>query len=482
MKEIKDLPEIDDVVLPKVGNVRPGVYILALVIFIILLVVFLIGFLPGIIKGGKYVNFDSQIDNVGVYVDDNFISGTPSQKFISSGEHIIVYKKASQVIAKETIEVGHPVFLTWLFHRYQDVNLSFNELNDEKVDIIIKNDINLIIDQSSILNFTSVVNYIPYFMQYAKDAIAFELSTKEIEEDMNIASSFITSVEMLNDAKATYDYLGLEYGNSLLKAEELFNGSGNEVGKSFKNIEINTKAETLKVSNIANISALKVESLPFVMGDITYNTYPSTNEAGIEINNIESFYLSKTPISNFLYSLFVAENPTWAKSNIDSLLEKGLVDDNYLKGIGLSTNAPSLIPITNISFYAAQAFCDWLTEKTNTKIYIPSEEEWTLSCFASNNHINNTYSSSLISTTSNINQFDVMLGGVWEMTSTPYIPLSRLIDNRDELITEIQNNHNYDIIVKGGSVLNNSVNINTVGAMDKSACFEYMGFRIAYKK
>lgn len=482
MKEIKDLPEIEDVVLPKVGNVRPGVYVLALVIFIILLVVFLIGFLPGIVNGGKYVNFNSEIDNVGVYVDDTFISGTPSQKFISSGEHVVVYKKASNIIAQETIKVGHPVFFTWLFHRYQDVNLTLNELTDEKIENIINFDINLIIDQSSILNFTSVVNYIPYFKQYANDAIVFELSTKDIEEDLNIASSFITSIEMLNDAKASYDYLGINYGNALLKAEELFNGTGNNIGLEFKDVKVKTSVDTLQVGSVANISALKVEPTPFIMGDITYNTYPNTNEAGIEINNIESFYLSKTPISNYLYSLFVEENPSWAKSNIESLLEKGLVDDNYLKGIGLSTNAPSLIPITNISYYAAEAFSTWLSEKTNTNVFIPSEEQWSLSCFASTNYINNSYSNSLIATTSNIDKFDLMLGGVWEFTSTPYIPLSRLVENREILITEIQNNHNYDIIVKGGSVLNNSVNINNVGAMDKSACFEYMGFRIAYTK
>jgi len=75
-----------------------------------------------------------------------------------------------------------------------------------------------------------------------------------------------------------------------------------------------------------------------------------------------------------------------------------------------------------------------------------------------------------------------MLGGVWEFTNTPYIPLSRIVDDRDQLISFVKNNYNSDIIVKGGSLLNKSIDINSVGAMDKSACFEYMGFRIAYNK
>lgn len=482
MKEIKDLPEIDDVVLPKVGNIRPGVYVLALVVFVILLAIFLIGFLPGILNGGKFVNFTSNIDNVGVYIDDNYISGTPAQEFIESGDHIVVYKKASQIIAKDTIHVSHPVFLTYIFHRYQDVKLDLNELNNEKIEKIIDYDINLIIDQSSILTFNSVVNYIPYFSQYAKDAIAFELENEKIENDLNLASSFISSIEMLNDAKAAYDYLGIEYSQSLIKADTIFNGNGNTIGKEFKDIKVSTTTDTLKVDNNAIINALKVEANSFVMGTSTYNTYPSINEAGITVNLDKEFYLSKSPISNYLYSLFVIENPTWAKSNKEVLINKGLVDKNYLEGISLSTNYPSLEPITNISYYAAEAFASWLTNKTNKNVFIPSEEQWSLACFASTNYLNNSYSKSLIATSSIDNQFDLMLGGVWEFTSTPYMPLSRIVDNRDHLLQLVKEKYNYDIVVKGGSLLNNSVDINTIGAMDKSACFEYMGFRIAYTK
>ena len=482
MKEIKDLPKIDDVVLPKFGSVRPGVYILTLVILVVLLVVFLIGFLPGILNGGKFVNFTSDIDNVGVYVDDTYISGTPAQSFIKSGEREVVYKKASQVIARDTIKVSHPVFLTYIFHRYQDVKLDLNEINDEKIDKIINFDLQLIIDQSPIIEFSSVTNYIPYFSQYAKDAKVFNLSEEKIKEDLNLASSFISSKEMLDDAISAYDYLGLEYGPSVLKAKEVFEEDAQLIGLPFKDISVTTTQSSLKISDNATINTLKVDPIEFVMGDTTYSSYPSINEAGILVNLDSSFYISKVPVTNYLYSLFVVENPTWAKSNKDSLIEKGLVDDNYLEGISLSPNFPSLEPIRNISYYAAQAFCNWLSEKTGEDIYIPSEEEWTLSAFASTNYLENSYSSSLISTKSLDNQFDLMLGGVWEFTSSPYFSLSRIVDERESLINNIKSNFDSDIIVKGGSLLNTSATINSVGAIDKAACFEYMGFRIAYKK
>lgn len=481
MKEIKDLPKVDDVVLPKLGSIRPGVYILALTIFVVLLVVFIIGFLPGVLNGGKFVNFESEIDNVGVYVDDNYISGTPAQKFIKSGTHEVVYKKASQIIASDTIKVSHPVFLTYIFHRYQDVNLDLNQLNEEKINKIINYDIQLIIDQSGILEFNSVTNYIPYFSQYAKDAIAFDLDRNTISENLNLASSFISSKEMLDDAINAYDTIGLDYGNVLNVAKEVFSDNTSEIGLDFVDKTVNATSDTLVVDNNAIITTLKVNPISFVMGNKTYSSYPNINEAGINVEVNDSFYLSKLPISNYLYSLFVVENPKWAKSNKDSLINDNLVDDNYLNGISLSTSYPSLEPITNISYYAAQAFCSWLSDKSGKNVYIPSEKEWNAAAFASTNYINNTYSNSLIALNSYDNQFDLMLGGVWEFTSTPYFPLNRLVDNRDSIINEINNNYNSDIVVKGGSLLNSSIDINSIGAMEKSACFEYMGFRIAYK-
>ncbi len=482
MKEIKDLPKIDDVVLPKIGSIRAGVYILALLIFAILLVVFLIGFLPGVLNGGKFVNFKSDIANVGVYVDDNYISGVPAQSFIKSGEHEVVFKKASQIISKQTINVSHPVFLTYIFHRYQDVILDYNELTQDKIDKIINFDIQLIIDQSPILEFNSVTNYIPYFSQYAKDAIAFNLDSERIISDLELASSFISNETMLEDAKNTYDILNIEYGSVLKIASKDFSSNTIEIGEAFINKTVNATPSSLKLNNNAIITTIKIDPISFVMGDTTYNSYPSINEVGINVDLKSSVYISKAPISNYLYALFVVANPQWAKSNIASLISKKLVDENYLAGISLSTNYTSLEPIRNISYYAAEAFCSWVSEETSVDVYIPSEIQWSAAALASTNYLEDSYSSSLIATRSYDTQFDLMLGGVWEFTSTPYFPLNRLIENRDIIIKELNENYVFDIVVKGGSLLNSSVNINNVGAMEKSACFEYMGFRIAYNK
>lgn len=479
MKEIKNLPEIDPVVLPKLGNMRPGVYILAILIFVIALALFIIGFLPGILNGGRFVNFSSSIENVGVYVDGEYRSGIPTQTFIKSGEREITYKKGGIEIGKETLNIDHPVFFTWLIRRNKDVIFTPSQLSDEKTKSLRSFDLQMIIDQSSILSFTDVVNYIPYINQYAKDAVAFNFDQNTIKEDLRTISSFVTSIEMFNDLKTAYDYLGIEDADSLKVPQILFGGTQSEdLGLDSKTIEPVVKAENLSFDN-ALIEGIHVKGESFVMGNKSFATYPDINEAGKEVT-VDSFNLSTLPVTQYLYSMFVKENSYWSKSNIDQLIKDNKVDSNYLKGIALSTTYPSMTPITNISYYAAEAFSSWLSEKTGKTCYIPNQEQWTLASYASVEFINDDYATSLTSLNDNPTTFSLMLGGVWELTSSQYIPQERLID-----VTEIKKNLedlniNTDIIVKGGSILNKNININNVGVMGKNQTFEYLGFRVAW--
>lgn len=483
MKEIKDLPKVDSVELPKIGNMRPGVYILALIILAIALVVFLIGILPGIKNGGRFVNFSSDINGVGVFIDDSFATGVPGQKFIDSGEHHITYTKGGVVLYEGTLEIDHPVFFTWLVRRTKDVSLDVYDLNNNKKDKLRAFDLQMSVTQSSITNFTSVVNYIPYALSYAKDAKAFEFSLETINIDLDTISSFISSSEMLDDVKKAYEYLGLSPSNNFKKAEALFNGSNNsDVGEDPITVEeasnIKNKASLLKFDDIS-IESVKIPTTSFIMGHKTLFAYPQVSEAGVKVS-VDEFNISRAPISQYLYSMFVQENPTWSKDNIDNLVKIGLVDKNYLKGIALSTMYPSYSPVTNISYNAAVSFSKWLSQKTGKNVMIPTEQQWTLAAISSNDFLNDDFSTSLISLDSDKTTPVLMLGGVWEFTSSVFSPYSRLL-NEEAVLENIKNlNLDCDIVVKGGSVLNKTTTINSVGAMERDSCFDYLGFRIAW--
>lgn len=484
MKEIKDLPQIAKVKLPEIGGIRSGVYILTIIILIAAIIIFLIGFLPGIKKGGRFVTFNSELENVAVYVDDTFITGLPGQQFIKSGEHTLTYKKGGIVLSEDILTVDHPLFLTWLIRRKMVVNFTDFNLSSDKIKQLRAFDLQMISNQSRITSFTSVVNYIPYALSYAKDAINYEFSTKTIELDLDTMSSFISSIEMLNDIQNAYNMIAINVGNNFNIASTFFDGTNaNDIGEIATTHSdtkfIKTQASQLTFDDVS-ISTVLIPANQFVMGDKVIYSYPKVSEAGVSVKT-EGFYITTSPISQYVYSLFVEDNPTWKKSNIDNLVSKELVDRNYLKGIALSTLYPNFTPITNISYNSANALASWISSKTELNVSIPTEEYWSSAAITSQEFVNNSYSKVLVSINQNSNRAQLMLGGIWEFTNTPFIAYSRLLDESSVLNNITDLNLNVDIVVKGGSILNTSTTVSSVGVMERDACFDYLGFRVIYK-
>lgn len=484
MKEIKDLPHVDKVELPKLGGIRPGVYILTIIILIAAIIIFLIGFLPGIKNGGRFVSFSSDLDDVAVYVDDTFATGLPGQYFVESGNHTLTYKKGGIELSKSELSIDHPVFFTWLVRRKKNVNFNDFSLSIDKINSLRAYDLQMISNQSRITTFTSVVNYIPYAQSYAKDAINYDFDLDKVKLDLDTMSAFISSIEMLDDIQKAYDIIGIDEGDNFKIASTLFDGSNHDDVGKLSEIPSNTKnikttASTLSFEN-TTINSVLIPENEFIMGNKVIYSFPKVSEAGIKVST-KPFYITTSPISQYVYSLFVEENPSWSKANIDNLIDNQLVDRNYLKGVALSTKYPSLSPITNISFNAAQAFTNWLSKKTNKKVSLPSESYWSSAAITSEEFINDSYSKSLISFNQNSNRPQLMLGGVWEFTNTPFIAYSRLF-NQSKVLNNIKDlNIDVDVVIKGGSIINNNKTVSDVGVMEKDACYDYLGFRVIYQ-
>ena len=184
------------------------------------------------------------------------------------------------------------------------------------------------------------------------------------------------------------------------------------------------------------------------------------------------FSISSRPVSEYDYALFVSENPEWALSNKENLISEGLVDENYLSGVSLSIGYVSIRPIRNISYYAAQAYIDWLSRRDGVNYRLPNEAEWSYAAYSVQDK---NYVTSLNWADADSSRPQMMMGGVWEFTSSEYVPLSRILGY------DCYSLENDDIIIKGGSYLNSpeEINADTVGLISKSTCSDYVGFRIA---
>ena len=481
MKRHIELPQVKEVQLPHFLGMRPGIYILTLLIVAIVLLIFLIGFLPGILKGGRYVTFTSPLAHTGVTVDGKYLGGTPYQFFVPSGEHELTFTKGGIPVASTTLHVDHPLFLTSLIHRTDKLEADISALTEQQVRAINRFNIQEVIETSAITEFDDIHPYPPVFKTLVQDAVAMGMDGQTVQNSFALAANFITSPAMLADALEAKE--GLHSPSKLVEAtleaaKRLFDDATTaEVGLLGTEHPLQGKQTTLKAKGFEQ-AGITYPSTSFVMGTKVPFIFPETNKTGITVET-PAFTIATTPVSQYQWALFIEDNPEWDKNQVDVLQQNNLTDEFYLSGILPSVVFATGKPVHNVSYKAAEAFCAWLSEKTGKEVFIPTEAMWTLAALQARDK---TYTRSLTITDDDRTAPIAMLGGVWEFTQTPYIPLQR-VTGYQEVATLYQTfAHSSAVIVKGGSYLNapSSVDLHTVGAVDTTACGDLIGFRIAW--
>ena len=152
----------------------------------------------------------------------------------------------------------------------------------------------------------------------------------------------------------------------------------------------------------------------------------------------------------------------------------------YLDGVDFSS-ATANRPVHNISWYAALAFCNWLSDVSGKNVSLPSENQWIA---ASLTDTEGGFQKSLMPSASE-GYPAAMLGGVWEMTSTRFIPLARISsDAQIENVNAVLDLYGIgtDMVVKGGSYVNDKSEVDkyTIGIITRTFCSPYMGFRVVW--
>jgi formylglycine-generating enzyme required for sulfatase activity len=128
--------------------------------------------------------------------------------------------------------------------------------------------------------------------------------------------------------------------------------------------------------------------------------------------SIGEFRICDTEIPPAAFGAFLAAQPQWNRDNLENLLEQNLVTGEYLSGGFESPEENS--GISQVSWYAARAFCSWLSDRLppsmeSWEVRLPTEAEWEYAAKAVQN-----WGASDISGLS---------GGGWEWCGDPYAPL-----------------------------------------------------------
>ncbi len=459
----KELPEVEPVVLKDFAGHRAGFWILLALIGILVLVLFLLLFLPGIVNGGRYITFTSPLSDTAVYVDGKYLGSTENKYFVKSGEHEAVFIKADEELSSTTFKVNNPVFGTFFIH-YQD-SIAI-ESPHYPASMIAKNRAQYAEDltrYSAITEYGDFYFYNPIITKYFKDSLAY--SSNSIEDDYLYTLSHITSREMLEDFENATAYLK-ENGYNLSNPLDL-------------SAILSDNGKTITASS-------DEENPPYITGDIytypsstitmgktTSMSYPDCNCAPVTLT-VKEFSVMQNMVTEKEFAEFVKANPAWAPENITS----DMADENYLKGIDLTN--PSSLPIRNISYKAAKAYATYLSEKEGKIYRLPSEAEWTV---MANSTKDIPYATSMYALNVNKNYPTTVMGGLWEFTSSYYLPLSRLLDYNK--LQELAKSHDKDdIIIKGGSYINKSSEIDKddVGIITQTQTSPYVGIRLCVER
>ncbi len=115
-------------------------------------------------------------------------------------------------------------------------------------------------------------------------------------------------------------------------------------------------------------TSLFAGDMSFVSGGILQPFFRDDKENENKSKKIDDFWIDKLPVTNANYHDFIKANPQWQKAKVQEIF----ADKNYLAHW---SNDQS--PVVNISWYAAQAYCQWKGKR------LPLTEEWEVAAQAS---------------------------------------------------------------------------------------------------
>ncbi len=428
---IPDFSEVQ-VKLKPIFGIKPGIYLIGIYTVIILIVLFFLLLFPGISNNGTLLEIDTIPHKAVVRIDDEYIGSTPVIRFTKSGNRTIRITKPFYKDIVLDSKVDGALFGSLFFPLKNSIDKSLEIIDiDGLVSFAIADyaplgmikDFTFDYQLPQIMSETAEACYAingkssqvieklygfldnaMYFIDSEQELYDYSkaLTTVSAKGGILSISSMIKLVSKIIHDKDTYEnyplWLMKALPRTLIKSDV----------KTIDKYGMYTKVEQSKwFTAFANKSLEKLSALPqpsiassqgsvFINGS-KYNLVPggryimgdSTNvksAAGLLAENtphtvdIGKFYMSVSEVTNADFYDFTRANPEWLPSNVNALLEKKLVSATYLRGWknDKPQDALSSLPVSEVSYYAASAYCAWLSKKapSGLKVRLPYEAEW----------------------------------------------------------------------------------------------------------
>lgn len=482
----------DTVKLRPLLGIRPGVYLTVLYALIIGVILFFILLYPGIKEPGGQLSVTSEPQGAAVRVDGVYRGTTPTGFFVSRGSHSVDLVMPGFVDLHKSITMGSRIFASRFFPARQQLSLTLTTEDPLGALVLGAQEFerwSFTGEPSETYQFPLVLSEAAYRLgpalrdpatqtqvdQLTKAAVRFANNGTSLR-DLSRAKFYLDSAGLapsplsaLRSLRNTISYLSENPGTALWLETALPKDISQVLLNSdWYHNQVKTATEIGQTVQVVPASVSSGETVS--LGGLTFRsvsggtmtvggTYPQQV-------TLTPFKIAETEVSEASWKIFVAENPEWAAERRDELVQKGLVNSEYL----LPTEDPKYPAgtVPGVSWYAAQAFCQWLTTKLPAQlrayeVRLPTEFQWEWAAAQGG-----------FDKTENLILKNIK-GGLWEWCADPFAPLSFL--SADKAAQEKIGSP--ERTVKGGSWANDlsSINLTTRGSLPPNSCSVFVGFR-----
>lgn len=509
-------------------GMKPGLYLTIFYAFLVVVVLFLLLVLPGLRRFGSVVAFTTTPPGAAVFVDGRFLGATPLQAFVPAGSHTLELQKPYYDSVERKITIGGRLFGSLFAPRRVEVSATIRIGDLSKllagafagigrwalVSTVVPNYqlppimSHTVRDAVESKGFTDYSALARFLAESARDVhnqfLLRDLLSAEgylyARGAMATPAALLAMVDGFAQAAQSNPQLVLWAYHSLPSSmqkqvsgtawfEDLEKGYAEAIGSGAPEVG----GTTAPALSIGGIRFVPVPAGRFAMGLERGVKPPLPSNSGLQLAHrvdVASFSMAATDVTGAQFERFIAANPQWSPARRAELVREGRADSSYLST--WSSTAGSSYPVTFVSYYAAQAYCDWLTSLlpgylSGWRVRLPSEAEYEWAAGMDVNPRRSVFHDTAhglepagSGAPNSLGIYD-LLGEVWEWTDTWYLPADYLLApwRAGRSFEPMSYFPAAEVAVRGGSFASSreGVGYTTRAAQPPTWCTPFLGFR-----
>lgn len=392
----------DKIKLKPFLGIRPGIYLTVIYSLVLLLAVFLFLFLPGLRNTGSVLIVKTFPQGAAIRVNDVYMGVSGSRIFLPDGKYLIEAVMPGFEKQGASHEIKGRVFASLFFPRREYMELSLKTSDPAAALAVYANDF----ASWSFGGEPTATWQIPMSLsEGAYRTGSYAGSAKnELYEILKAASRFTVTRAALRDllrakilldnygsAPSAVSLLGSLSDITVFLSENPYGAqwllnllpSGSPAAAAIESSAWyrSSSFSPVVTQNSGSANYLEFAGMSFINiqgASITANGNISSSDPGYK--NIQDFYISQTPVSVSLFETFLNENPRW--------------NGHYTAYFPLEIDVNPIAAykgdaVTGITWFAADAFCVWLSNSlpsnlADMEIRLPTEDEWSAAALSVN--------------------------------------------------------------------------------------------------